>query len=198
MDEDLIGEIIRNEDNIKSIALAEVSKGAGNHLTDWLRSQEKALPELTSERPDVGEKAQHAVVNLLEALKTGTSDEGIKPLRAALRVAHRENWREFQQTFQCHVEGKKKIASHSTHVRIVRRHTDGIDCSMKKNRRKSSTRSSYFGNVWGEMYTNVKIPLSAAKAMSSMFYSFQDSKGLPISQEQNLSGSACSVVRNRS
>jgi hypothetical protein len=149
VDEDLIGEIFKNEDNVKSIALAEASKGAGNQLTDWLLSQEKPLPELTSERPDVGEKAQHAVVSLLETLKTGTSDEGITSLRAALRVAHEENWREFQRAIQSHFEGKKIVASHNYRCRRARVDSNDVYDTMETNRRESNKGSSYFGNVWG-------------------------------------------------
>ncbi|KAF2176208.1 hypothetical protein K469DRAFT_608056 [Zopfia rhizophila CBS 207.26] len=113
MDPDLVGDIIKSEDNMKSIILAEATKGSGQHLTDWLLSQEKPLPELTSERPDVGERAQLAVMKLLEALKSGGPNEEIQALRSALRAAHEENWRQFRQTFRAHVTERNMILSHN-------------------------------------------------------------------------------------
>lgn len=154
MDEDLIGEMIRNEDNMKSIVLAETTRGAGKQLADWLQSQEKPLPAFTSERPDVGEKAQQAVVNLLEALKMYVSDEKIRTLRAALQAAHEENWRQFRQTFQSHVKEKEKVSLRNTSWKKAERDSIILTDCMQKNQRKTDRRSSYFGNILGNKEAN--------------------------------------------
>jgi hypothetical protein len=86
-----LGEMIKNEDNLKSIVIAEMTRGRSKDLEAWLEKQQMALLELTRERPDVDGKAQKAITDLLGALQNGDTAGNIDSLRSALRDAHAEN-----------------------------------------------------------------------------------------------------------
>ena len=103
-DPEVIGKIVKNEDNLKSIVMAEMTRGTGKQLEAWLLSQQKPIPQLTQDRPDIDGKAQQAVTRLLDGLKDGGSNEEIEECRSDLRKAHKANWREFQGIFHHHIE----------------------------------------------------------------------------------------------
>jgi hypothetical protein len=95
-DPKLVGDIIRNEDSLKSFVMAEMARGSGKDLQKWLESQANAIPALTRTRPDVDGKAQETVIKLLSSLKNGDGIEILDSIRTTLRQAHQENWRRFE------------------------------------------------------------------------------------------------------
>lgn len=105
-DPEVIGEIVKNEDNLKSIVMAEITRGTGKQLEAWLLSQQKPMPQLTQDRPDIDGKAQQAVTRLLDGLKDGDNNEEIEECRSDLRKAHEANWREFQGIIHHHIEAR--------------------------------------------------------------------------------------------
>ena len=99
VDEKSVGQIIRNEDSLKSIVMAETIRGNRQQLQSWLASQKTPDPELTRDRPDVNNLAQKTVVELLKYLGTGEMVEKIEILRQKLREAHAVNRVHFEETF---------------------------------------------------------------------------------------------------
>ncbi|KAF2659688.1 hypothetical protein K491DRAFT_675420 [Lophiostoma macrostomum CBS 122681] len=142
VDPDYVYDLMRNEDNMKSMLLAEATKGASKDLAEWLQSQKQPLPAFTSERPDINEQAQHTVMKLLEAMRNGASDEKIQTLQSALRVAHAANWQQFQKVFQTHVQERNRLSSRNTAFGRVNRQSITWDDNLKKNRGRHR-RSSY-------------------------------------------------------
>lgn len=140
VDQEIIGEMIKNEDNLKSIVMAEMTRGTGKELEAWLLSQQKPLPELTSDRPDVGGKAQRAVSELLTGMKNADTDTNIEDLRAVLRRAHEENLREFRDIVRAHSKQvktvrttNKKFGTATTHTQLMKPEGPGI--SRPKHKR---------------------------------------------------------------
>jgi hypothetical protein len=96
VDDERVGELIRNEDNLKSLVIAEIARGTGKDLQNWLDTQQKAIPpDLTRERPDIEGKAQAAVTQLLRGFEGNETKEVLDTLRNVLRRAHRDNLRVF-------------------------------------------------------------------------------------------------------
>ncbi|KAF2678697.1 hypothetical protein K458DRAFT_408747 [Lentithecium fluviatile CBS 122367] len=95
VDESTIEKIVHNSDNLRSIAVASKTKGTGKHIAAWLKAQQKSLPPKVSLPEDVGKRANIAINNLLEALRTGEPDWKLGNLRSAVRDAHARNMIDF-------------------------------------------------------------------------------------------------------
>jgi len=84
-DPETVGAIARNQDSLKSIVIAEMTRGNGKELQTWLEAQQKPEPKLTLDRPDVSGKAQNVVTHLLERLKVGDPNEKLDGLCLSLK-----------------------------------------------------------------------------------------------------------------
>jgi hypothetical protein len=125
-DPESVGEILKNEDNLKSIVIAEMTRGTGKELQAWLDTQQKPLPELTRDRPDVGGRAQRAVSQLLDSLNNGDTAEKIEKLQDDLRKAHEENWRQFQIVIQAHTDNERTVVFANDSWSRARYHTEKL------------------------------------------------------------------------
>jgi hypothetical protein len=151
-DPKLVGDIIRNEDSLKSFVIAEMARGSGKDLQKWLESQANVTPILTRTRPDVGGKAQETVIKLLSSLKNGDGIEILDSIRTTLRQAHQENWRTFvNDVFQ-----------------DTRRYQSNIYCARRQSRGESVPKrtTSYtacqsIGYDYGESTTATTVPSKA-------------------------------------
>ena len=127
VDKDYVGQIIRNEDSLKSIVMAETIRGNRQQLQGWLARQETPEPELTRDRPDVNSLAQKTVAELLKCLETGEMVEKIEILRKRLRQAHAVNRVHFKDMFDRytieHTENRRK----ALHCRNGARHCAILD-----------------------------------------------------------------------
>ncbi|KIX09410.1 uncharacterized protein Z518_00490 [Rhinocladiella mackenziei CBS 650.93] len=90
VDPGTIEQIMKNDDNLKSIVLASMMRGTGKELDAFLESQKLPMPERSTLRHDVGQ-AQKAVTQLLEALNNHSDKDELERLRQALRKAHEKN-----------------------------------------------------------------------------------------------------------
>ena len=90
-----VGAILKNEDNRKSLVMAEVTRGHGQKLQTWLQKQHRDVPVLTKDRPDVGGKAQSGISEILRHMKRGKNPHVLDELRAQIREAHQANWKQF-------------------------------------------------------------------------------------------------------
>jgi hypothetical protein len=122
-DPETMGEIIKSQDNLKSIVLAEITRGKGKELHAWLQAQQKPLPELTRDRPDISGKAQQAVTLLLHSLKNGEPEEKLEKLRDDLRQAHTENWSQFRDILEGHDKSETFIVKSNTIFNEARCHS---------------------------------------------------------------------------
>ena len=120
VDEESVKRIVMNEDNLKSLVLAETTRGTGSELQNWLAEQQRAEPELTSDRVDVNNLAQRTVAELLECLLTGGTVGTIQDLRKRLREAHTVNRRRFQHASRDLIEEKTEIEYHNARLRSAR------------------------------------------------------------------------------
>ena len=111
VDDESVAQIIKNEDNLRSIVMAETTRGNSHEVQKWLAEQEKPEPELTRHRPDVNNLAQRTVTELLECLGSSGNNAKTKTegLRETLREAHAKNRRLFQKVFSKHTEQKAII-----------------------------------------------------------------------------------------
>ena len=109
VDEESLAQLIKNDDNLKSIVIAETTRGNGQELQKWLAKQARPEPELTRHRPDVNNLAQTTVEELLECLGSSGSNAKTEGLRERLRVAHAVNRRQFQGVFSTHTEQKTRV-----------------------------------------------------------------------------------------
>ena len=117
VDEESIAQIIRDEDNLKSIAMAETIRGNGEEVRKWLAKQERPEPELTRRRTDVDNLAQRAVIELLECLESSGNNAKTEGLRERLREAHAVNRCHFQAVFNKHTEELAQIMRSNRPVR---------------------------------------------------------------------------------
>ena len=141
-DPETMGEIIKSQDNLKSIVLAEITRGKGKELHAWLQAQQKPLPELTRDRPDISGKAQQAVTLLLHSLKNGEPEEKLEKLRDDLRQAHTENWSQFRDILKGHDKSKRSICKSNTILQEASRHSLS-QCSMQPIEPESETISRF-------------------------------------------------------
>ena len=109
VDDESVAQIIKNEDNLISIAMAETTRGNSQELQKWLAEQERPEPELTRHRTDIRCLAQRTVTELLECLESSGNNAKAEGLRERLREAHGENRRHFQKVFSKHTEQKAMI-----------------------------------------------------------------------------------------
>ena len=109
-----------NEDNLKSLVLAETTRGTGSGLQNWLAEQQRAEPELTSDRVDVNNLAQRTIAELLECLLTGGTVWTIQNLRKRLREAHTVNRHRFQHASRDFIEEKTEIEYHNARLRSAK------------------------------------------------------------------------------
>ena len=112
VDKETIGQIIRNEDSLKSIVMAETIRGNGQELQRWLVEQERPQPSLSRDRPDVNNLAQQTVAELLEALGTDKISEENERLRNKLRQAHVVNRARFQDVFSRYTKARTDHSQH--------------------------------------------------------------------------------------
>jgi hypothetical protein len=96
-DPETVERIVKDDDNLKSIVLASMTRGTGKDLENWLLTQQKPMPKISRHRDDIGGKAQQAITQLLEALSNKAEEAEIGRLRESLRSAHEENWLNFKR-----------------------------------------------------------------------------------------------------
>jgi hypothetical protein len=155
-DPELVGDIIRNEDSLKSFVMAEMARGSGKDLQKWLKSQANVTLSLTRTRPDVDGKAQETVIKLLSSLKNGDGIEILDSIRTTLRQAHRKNWRTFENG-----------AFQDTH-----RYERNISCAHSQSQDSSIGPISYtacqsIGYDYGESTTATPVPSKAKRSGAS-------------------------------
>ena len=117
VDEQSLAQIIKNEDNLKSIVMAETTRGNGQELQKWLAEQQVPVPELTQRPTDVDNRAQSTVTELLECLGSSKNNAKTKGLRRRLREAHAVNRHQFQGAFNKHTEQKATIRNNNSMYR---------------------------------------------------------------------------------
>ncbi|KAI9766512.1 MAG: hypothetical protein M1840_006469 [Geoglossum simile] len=96
-DQKIVEQIVKDDDNLKSVVLASMTRGTGKDLEAWLLSQQKPMPKIQRGRPDIAGRAQQAITQLLEALGNSAEEVELLRLRGLLRSAHDDNWREFKK-----------------------------------------------------------------------------------------------------
>ncbi|OCL09902.1 hypothetical protein AOQ84DRAFT_267592, partial [Glonium stellatum] len=142
-DPGVIGEIVKNEDNLKSIVLAEMTRGTGRHLGAWLLSQQQPTPQLTQDRPDIDGKAQQAVTRLLDGLRDGDEDQKIEEYQTDLRNAHERNWHEFQGVLYRHIEAKASTDKTNQVLQCMSKKSETLISEIEKQAKlPASERSS--------------------------------------------------------
>ena len=139
-----VGEIVRNEDNLKSIVMAEMTRGSGKDLQAWLDEQQKPEPELTRDRPDIDGCAQRTVTQLVTYMKKQGHYEAIEDLRSILREAHAQNWSHFRLSLHDQLEEKKAVRSSNRAFRRAHRYSDAN--SPKADRTADPTRRNRGSN----------------------------------------------------
>ena len=127
-DPNTLGEILSNEDNMKSIVIAEMTRGTSKQLLAWLDSLQQPIPQLTRDRPDVGGEAQRTLTQLLEALQNEADSNLILQLRHDLQQAHEQNWTEFQKVFKRYISDKFAAERTNKYTRLMRQHSEQM-CS---------------------------------------------------------------------
>jgi hypothetical protein len=127
VDEATIENIVHNSDNLRSIALASRTKGTGKHISAWLKAQQKALPPKISLPEDVGKRANRAINNLLEALRTGEPECKLEILRRAVRDAHAQNMNEFCIKKSRGDESETEIRRRNLRLRNAARVASSVD-----------------------------------------------------------------------
>ena len=130
-----VKEILEDEDNLKSIVIAETARGNGRLCLRWLGEREKPLLELV--RPDVDERTQHLIIELIKILKIRNTGNDIDELRNNLRVAHKMEREILQWLVRNH---KTKQRSTAKGNRLVRKAMDTYD---KMEHEHSEKRSRY-------------------------------------------------------
>ena len=125
VDDESVAQIIKNEDNLKSIVMAETTRGNSHEVQKWLAEQEKPEPELTRHRTDVNNLAQRTVTELLECLGSSGNNAKTEGLRKTLRKAHAVNRRLFKEVFSKHTEQKAIIQK--TNRSCIRASQTGIE-----------------------------------------------------------------------
>ena len=132
VDEESVKRIVMNEDNLKSLVLAEMTRGTGSELQNWLAEQQRAEPELTSDRVDVNNLAQRTLAELLECLLTGETVGTIEGIRKRLREAHTVNRRRFQHASREHMEEKTEIEYHNARLHSARERLCTAGADLRK------------------------------------------------------------------
>ena len=117
VDEESVAKIIKNKDNLISIAMAETTRGNSQDVQKWLAEQERPEPELTRQRTDVDNLAQRTITELLECLGSTGNNAKTERLRERLREAHTVNRRQFHEVFSKHTEQKAMIRDRNTMCR---------------------------------------------------------------------------------
>jgi hypothetical protein len=95
MDEATIEQIIKDRDNLRSVALASKTRGTGKDLAAWLKGQQKPIPAKSTIPEDIDNRAYKAITKLLEALRTNVPEDKLEGLRQQIRTAHEFNLRDF-------------------------------------------------------------------------------------------------------
>ena len=155
VDQKDVGAILKNEDNVKSLVMAEVTRGHGEKLQTWLQKQHRVVPVLTNDRPDVGGEAQRGIVEIVQHIKGGKNPPD--KLRAKVREAHQTNWKQFvmkvgelhEEVLQAH-QFNDLLEDASSRSTAMSAYGDGDECSSyageafvqgKSSSRMSSSRS---------------------------------------------------------
>ncbi|KAH7327539.1 hypothetical protein BKA65DRAFT_481235 [Rhexocercosporidium sp. MPI-PUGE-AT-0058] len=125
VDDLVVEEIVKNQDNLKSLVIAEMAKGTGRDLQKWLDSQQSPKTELNLSRPDMGGKAQELVTRLLMRLEANDKEEPLDSIRLSLREAHQKNLSFFAQTVRNHLDEVSCFGSFQRNIRFAR--TSSLD-----------------------------------------------------------------------
>lgn len=120
-DPETVEKIVRDDDNLKSIVLASMTRGTGKDLEAWLESQQKPMPKMSGSRFDVNGEAQKAVAQLLEALSNHAEEAVIESLRESLRSAHEANLRVFKKERAWEYENYEGHRHHNKRVKNAHR-----------------------------------------------------------------------------
>ena len=196
---EILGEMIKNEDNLKSVVIAEMTRGRGKELEAWLDKQQMPLPELTCERPDAEGKAQKAIIDLLNALQNGNTAANIDGLRSALRNAHAENWRQFQEIVKVYVDEDLQVRYRNLSISKSSRHCSGMSAAAappKASSPPTHTRShSYASEVcWGNYYDDENDAPSPAAYPSMLKASNSQSEDMFLPRYKRCPSNAGSEV----
>jgi hypothetical protein len=100
-----VEQIMKNDDDLKSIVLASMTRGTGKEVNNWLQAQQMPLPEMKVHPDDTGGKAQAVVDRLLAAIAGNQPEALLDPLRVAVREAHKANL----DAFRHNVRRQKEI-----------------------------------------------------------------------------------------
>jgi hypothetical protein len=94
--ESVASEILDNDDNLKSVLLVAQLRGQTQHVKRWVSKQKTARGNpLHATRPDLEQKAELNMRELLAILQAGGPPESHSAKQGALRAAHRHNWSAF-------------------------------------------------------------------------------------------------------
>ena len=177
VDKESVGKIIRNQDNLKSIVMAETIRGNHSQLQSWLATHEMSQPEFTRDRPDVDNRAQKTVARLLECLETGETDESFEILRRRLRDAHAVNRVAFEDTID---KNSKKQAENRR---------DAVHCRSGSNHcRKMESHNSYGSEVMTHDYSESDEEVENALAAQNAEKAQQGFTSLPGFQRDSSRG----------
>ncbi|PMD22290.1 hypothetical protein NA56DRAFT_644986 [Hyaloscypha hepaticicola] len=134
MDEATIEQIIKDRDNLRSVALASKTRGTGKDLADWLRGQQKAVPAKSTMPQDIDNRAYKSITDLLKALRTNTPEEKLEELRQQVRTAHESNLDDFWGNKARDEESESEIQRRNIRLET---HAAAIDSKDKDDERQS-------------------------------------------------------------
>lgn len=154
-DSEVVESLLRNQDNLKSLVMAEQARGRGQQLDHWLMSQQQQqqkLLERPTERVDVYQAAQHAVSSLLKIWQSPGKQEERNRLQAELRAAHDRNRKALRDATSAYSVTVQQATRRSSYVEAARRQSITYSANRSKPRhdRRRSSVASEFGAGWDD------------------------------------------------
>ncbi|RYP74482.1 hypothetical protein DL771_002956 [Monosporascus sp. 5C6A] len=116
-DPQTVEQIIKNDDDLKSIVLASMTRGTGKDVEAWLEAQQLPLPQRTSHPQDFSGRAQKAVDSILRAIRARTVKNALDDLRAELRSAHHDNLKRCQGLIFDETVAERQVRAWNVRVR---------------------------------------------------------------------------------
>ncbi len=107
-DQGIVEKIIKNDDDLRSIVLASMTRGTSKSVDNWLQQQQMPLPQRTSHPRDVS-GARSIVDRLLSGLKSDANEAQLQRLRQQLRAVHKANLEAFKRTRASEVERERNM-----------------------------------------------------------------------------------------
>ena len=195
VDQEDVGAILKNEDNIKSLVMAEVTRGHGPKLQTWLQKQHRDVPVLTNNRPDVGGKAQRGITDILRHIKRGKNSHVLDESRAKIREAHQTNWRQFvmkmgelhEEVLEAH-QFNDLLEDASSRSAAMSACGDGDECSSYAGDAFSHGKSSYRMNESRSILRSMRVTglkkIDEPQAEVEPQTTAQGQEAFPVSNEQ--------------